>query len=1223
MCGTRLAHTCPVCGTLNPPEFRFCGTCGTALGEGAAPVPALLQPPAALEPASATPPVTPLEGQRRIATVILADVQNSTDLMEQVGSEVWVEMMNQVLQLMETEIYRFGGQVDQFRGDGLVAFFGAATAHEDDPERAVLAGLSIQKAMQPFAQELLEQKNLEMKVRVGVNTGAVIVTSVGDRSQHREDTAMGEAIAIAARMETAAQPGTVLVSENTYRLVETAFKWQALGKIRVKGVSQPIAVYQPLDPQQNARESTDTQIFQAPPILSGRTLEFEVLKQSIQDLQRGHGQIVLVTGDKGIGKSFLLNQVRQYFVSQGVLINEALGDESAPLAEFEEEATLKKVIWLRGTCRSYQQSWPYSMWQDMLLRWLGMEPDETGDKILARLQHQAELLWGNDYQQQYPYLAALLSLPLETSIQARLNQMNAQDLQQQVFQAVCSWIETLAKRSPLIVTFLDMQWVDTSSLELLDYCLPLTDNEALVWLAVFRPDRTSPVWEFRHHVETEYPHRLTAIDLPPLSLTESGELIDQIIGPEALTPETRALVIEKSEGNPYYLQEILLGLIHQKVLVKEEETGSWQAVRAISSLDLPSSLQSLLLARIDRLSSGQRRVLQIAAVIGSVFWQKLLEALLNEDDNHLKEDLIGLQREQLVQERRRIPSLGMEYLFISPLLREVAYESLLSSQQVAYHLKIAEWIEASIGPEDRKPYEALIAYHYRRAGVRDKELYYTLRAGQQALSVYANVEAITHFTRTLELLDEMETETRDPIRLHDLYSRRFEALEGRAKAYYPSGNLEAGNADAVKLLSLADKLPDEPNWHIDALLANPYVQNIESQEDLDKGLPMAEEALALSQKIGDRRREMFSLIALANLRFMKRKPNSLELADQALTIARQLGDLRSEVDLLLGIGSAFGLDDLEQSSHYLEAALSISKKQDDKNTELRLLSAISPQFERTGDYYRQLVDYEQKRLKLAREVGNRLTEGHALMFCGQIQALYLGDYASGLELVQQALQLWEKTTSRLFPLLRVAQIQTMLGKFDEAQATIEIAKPVSEHFVDVLGQVGLGLVMAILYNQMGDEAHLKAALDSLNQVIRMAAENQVSRQYHMVAACESTAAHLALGGFLPGGQGAASDPKERKEHLRLALDSSQTALEIYEKFGFTQVMECVSEEILFRRSLALEANQQLDKAQEFLKWAFNEMMRKHALIPPESPYHKSYLENIKLHREIMERYSNR
>jgi len=1224
MCGTRLAQVCSACGTANPPEYRFCGNCGAALGDSASPaaqaaLPVLAGMPAAQAEVSGAS----LEGERRIATVILADVQNSTDLMEQIGSEAWVDLMNQVLQRMETEIYRFGGVVDQFRGDGLVAFFGATTAHEDDPERAVLAGLAIQKTVKAYASDLTEQKGLDLKVRVGVNTGEVIVTSVGDRLRHREDTAMGEAISIAARMETAAQPGTVLVSQNTYQLTRAAFKWQPLGRIRVKGISQPIAVYQPLDPQQEEEgtPAAGQQTTRLPHVLTGRTEEFNTLMQAIDDLQHERGRIVLLTGDKGLGKSFLLNQVREQLVKQGVLISEVCSPPADAADDHKEADLPKEVVWMRGSCRSYQQSWPYSMWLDFLQRWLSMEPEEPGEKVLIRLRQQCEGFWGSEFESYYPFLAALLSLPLEKNYQARLNQLDAANLQQQLFQAVRGLVEAMARRGPLVLSFLDMQWVDASSLELLNYCLPLSDSEAIILMAVFRAERNSPVWDFRHHVETEYPHRLTAIDLPPLTQAECNEMIDLSLGPDSLSSETRSLVIERSEGNPYYLQEILHNLIDQKVLVQEPSRGSWSETRVISTLDLPSSLQSLLLARIDQLSANERHVLQVAAVIGSTFWYNMLENLLGDNHNdHLKDYLTSLQRDQLIQERRRVPTLGMEYAFNSPLVREVAYESLLNTQRVAYHRKIAEQFETAINDEDRKQYEVLIAYHFGRAGIREKELEYTLRAGQQALNVNANYEAFGYFTRAIELLDELESETSDPTRLVPLYKQRFAALLARSGANYMAGRLEDGGADAKALLLLSDKIPGEPIYRIDALLAHPYVRNAESLDDLIKGRPMIDEALELSQKIGDKRREMFSLIALAGNYHTSHDARWNEMGDRALTIARQVGDLRTEVDLLIGIGSAYGMDDLTQSKHYLEAALSISQKQNDKFTEMRLLSAISPQFERDGDYYRQLVDYEQKRVKLAREVGNRLTEGHALMFCGQIQAIYLGDYAGGLELVEQSQRLWEETTSRLFPLLRIAQIHTCMGNYDKALKTLEEAKPVGERYFDMLGRAGLELVTSILYNALGDEAHLKSVLEISNQVTQLVTDNLVSRQYRMVAACEAAAAHLALGGFLPNSQGTAKQSVDRKEHLRLALECSQSALDIYKDFGFTQVVECTGQEILYRHSLALAANGQAEAAADFLGQAYEEMMRKHALIPESTPFHLSYLENIKLHREIRDRY---
>ena len=475
MCGTRLARDCPACGFANPPDHRFCGQCGTRLSDQLGPA----QPPQLQFPVEAEVPTHPppapiqLEGERRLATVILADVTGSTDLLEQIGTEAWVEIMNRVLHILEAEIYRFGGEVDQFRGDGLVAFFGAKSAHEDDPERAVLAGLAMQTAIKPYAAELTEQEGIDLQLRVGVNTGEVIVASVGDSRQYSEDTAMGEGIALAARMETAAEAGTVLVSENTYRLVQSQFEWKPLGEITVKGVSQPVAVYRPLAPRPDADGLPRLQTYGLSIPLIGRKVEFRTLKGCVEDLYDGRGGIVIVTGDKGLGKSFLVAEVRHHFARHGALLAEA---HAAGSVGDRPERGPAPLTWLRGRCRSYDQSWPFSMWLDLLRGWLGMREGEPKEETRDRFRRQAELLWGDRLAEHYPYLATFLSLPLEDVFAERVKHLDAEGLRQQFFFALRSWVEAMAKRGPLVLAFADVHWADTTSLDLLKYCLPLCDD---------------------------------------------------------------------------------------------------------------------------------------------------------------------------------------------------------------------------------------------------------------------------------------------------------------------------------------------------------------------------------------------------------------------------------------------------------------------------------------------------------------------------------------------------------------------------------------------------------------------------------------------------------------------------------------------------------------------------------------------------------------------------
>ena len=1207
-CGTRLTVACSECGFANPLDYRFCGMCGTRLSVDAEqPIieQSVFLPKAEDEP-SLPPETSPLEGERRVVTVVLTDLTDSTNLLEKVGTEGWVELMNRILHILESEIYRFGGEISQFRGDGLVAFFGATAAHEDDPERAILAALSMQRAFALYMRELVQSEAIDLQMRVGVSTGEVIVAAGGGRQQWQE-TAMGIAVAVAARMETAAEPGTVLVSEHTYQLVKPQFEWQSLGEISVKGVSQPIRIYRP------QRHITDIELlpygaaFPETMPRIGRETAFHTLKSCIEGLFEGRGGIVTLQGDKGNGKSFLLNEVQQYFAHREAL----LAETQATSAQ-----TKNSLTWVRGRCRSYSQTWPYSMWLDLFRDWLGIRPDESKEEKLASLRRHAEKLWGDELGEHYPYLATFLGYPLEEVFAEKIRHLDSEGLRQRFFLAVRSWIEAESRSSPLVLAFSDMQWADDSSLDLLRYCLSICDNESLLWLLSFRPEREASVLKFYHYVEAEYPHRLTNVELQPLTQAQSWELINHLIGPETLPEETRELILRNAGGNPYYILELIRALIDKGILARDSDSSPWRLTRTVTTLDMPSSLQRLLLARIDRLSAQERLVLQIAAVIGPVFWLGMVQALLGESPA-LKADLTGLQRNQLIQESGRVPELGMQYLFRSPLFRDAAYDSLLSNQKASHHLKAAEYLENLVNTDVLGNYDGMLAYHYQGAGNPKKELFYTFLAAERERQIYANAEALQDYNRVMELLDSLEKDAQSNGQKRAIQTQRFEALIGRRQVNFQLGNMEASRVDTRALLPLAREMEDDPVWLIDALLAQVEISR-DTRDDLTQGLQMAQEALALAKQLGDEHREMRSLIRIANTYAALNNPAWKELSEHALSLARRLGDLKTEVNLLLSLGGKYGMDDLPRSREYLQAALSRSETLNDKATKLSLLQAIGQQFEQEGDYFRQLTEYEQERRRLSREIGNRFAEGNALMFCGQIQALYLGDYETGLELELQALHFWGNITDRLFPLLRIAQIQTAQGRHTEALATLELARPLEQKIIWDIGRAGLGLVTAILYNALGDEGHLHSALDITSQIQQMVSNSLISRQYHMAAACEDSAAHLKLAQHLAGRK---RTKTAHQTHLAQALESSHSALTIYEQFGFVQIVECTSQEIFYRHSQALAANDHPAEAAEFVTRAYVEMMRKHDFIPAGSPYRKTFLEKIQLHRAIQTAYA--
>lgn len=1240
MCGAPLPKRCQACGFVNPPEFRFCGRCGTSLeetadprgeaeqpstGEGTSkathhapqdltqavattpsPLPKPAKQPPEEEEAPASSGVELFAGERRVATIILADVQRSTDLLERIGTERWVEVMNRIFQLMEAEIYRFGGRVDQFRGDGLVAFFGARAAHEDDPERAIMAALAMQDRVADYANDLADEDIL-VRLRVGVNTGEVIVTQVGDRRQYSEDTAMGEAVALAARMETAAEPGTVLVSENTYRLVQSRFEWETLGEIKVKGVQAPVAVYRPLAPQDDLAYMERAQAFAFSPVLIGRQEQFETLKRRVEDLHDGRGGIALVTGETGIGKSFMVAEVRHHFARQGALLAQV---------QEREETTQPALSWLRGRCRSYEQSWPYSMWSDLLRNWLDILPTESDEEIQGCFRRQAEVLWGEEMSEYYPYLADFLSLPLEPRFAERIKHLDAEGKRRRLFLAMRNWLAALAAHEdngrPLVISFHDVHWADTTSLDLLEHCLPLCDQYPLLWLIIFRPDRASPAWEFRYHVETEYPHRLSNLSLPPLTEEESGEFIDHLIGPNVLPEATCSLIVSKAEGNPYYIQELIHSLVAQDVLVQEPETGRWQVTRTVTSIDLPDSLQSLLLARIDRLGADARHVLQVASAIGPVFWSDLLGALLEGDAAALVRHLTRLQRENLIRERGQACCLGMEYAFNSALIRDALYDGLLRPQRVGYHRRITHYFEKHIDLEKRAQYNSLLAYHHRQAGERRKELTYLLRAARDAQEIYANSEAVERYTEALQLIEHLESNTVEDVERHRLRKKRFEVLNERSAVLRLMGDQTAARADSRSLLQLAHKLDDEPELLIDALLDQPSVVRWRDEEELRAGLPLTKKALALARQIDDRHREMEALNAIANQRLYLNDPAWQDAGEEALEIARALGDRRFEAHLLIMLGKFCNwTDQPEQGMAYFKAAMPICKELDDKMMEIALLDQLGLEEERQGDYYRLLTEYQQKRLRLCREIGYRDGEGNSLMLCGQTRGVYLGDYDGAMERLDGALQILGDTPVEMYVLLRVMQIEALRGNFEPALEALERAQRIGEQAVFATARAGLRLGVIMLYNALGDEDHLRAAKDMISELHEMLEENPLlTHQYEIALACEATALHLGLTALTSG--------QEQVKHREAALESSQRGLETYETLGFVQIIECVSEKVLFRHSQALRANGREAEADDYLRQANEEIERKHALIPEESLFRRTYLKNIALHREIRE-----
>lgn len=1228
MCGACLVQICTNCEFANPLAFVFCGQCGhplavSSVGAQRSELPAdelssdtqaifaprsSAESPAGLDDETRTQNLVTLEGEHRLATVIIADVKGSTNLFEQLGTEAWVALMNHVFQILEAEIYHYGGMVDQFRGDGLVAFFGTTLAHEDDPERAVLAALAMQRELKVFATELAEQKGVELLLRIGLNTGEVIVANIGEQSQHSEDTAMGEAIAIAARMESAAEPGTVLVSENTYHLVQSRFKWEALGEITAKGVSQPIAVYRPIEPLVGMQRSFHLRMQNLSSKLIGHDAQFEALQECVGSLYTSQGGIVMLTGSEGTGKTELVTALRERDQRNRAIVATAV--DKKQILEM-----IPALSWLFGNCRSYEQTRPYALWLDLLHSWVDEDGSGYQSDLQDRLYAKTAALWGEQMQEYYPYLATILSLPLSDEFAARLKHLDGEGLQRQIRLALIKWLEAMSSQGPIVLVLDDVHWADTSTLELLEHCFELCERQPVLLIMVFRQDRAQPLHGLCDFVKDKYAHLLTRVELQPLTAEQSHELIDDLVGASTLPADMYALIVEKAQGNPFYIKELIHMLIRDSTLVWDEQSGRWITTQVVTSLDLPDTVRGLLLANMATLSPQQRHILQIASVIGPVFWLNVM-AYLVQDRRMLEHHLAMLQESQFIQAGQQVPEFGQEYSFQSHMMRDAAYTSLLSTLRVTYHRQVAEYLEDFLGIETLPQYYNLLAYHYSSAQDSSKELFYRLRAAEQARTIYAaDKEALRHYTKALELLEEMEAQTTDETRLYVIRTQRFEVLDGRRGVFFALGDFAAGAADASALLPLARQLDDDPAWLIDALLRQPIVKSWQDKDQLEEGISLTQQALELARQIGDRHRELLCLIAIVRQRLTVHDPDAEKTGEYALQLARELNDRQKEAQVLVGMGSIYvWSDQQERGVAYLEAALPLSRMLDDKITEMELLNLLSIRSERQGDYTRMLSEYHEKRLQIAREIGHLPLQASALMHCGQILGIYLGDHTQGLKLLREAEQFWKERPGGLFVLLRIVQVLTAQGQYEEAINTLACARSLEEQTTLDMGQAGFRLVAALLYNALGDRERAQKAVELAEEARLLVSTRQfLPRHYEMAADVASSTAHLRLAAH-------ADDDTERQMHYERALAWSQAAYDLYQALQGVQIIECTSEQIMFCHSEALSANGQYEQAREYVERAYDETMRKLELIPAHSAFRQTFLNNIPLHLAIQKAY---
>ena len=623
-CGARLEHLCPACQTPNAGDAQFCKRCGHSLV--AAPPPTAAARTEFAAPQSYTPKHlaekilvsrSALEGERKQVTVLFVDVSGFTSLSERLDPEDVHRLMTRAFELMLGEVHRYEGTVNQFLGDGIMALFGAPIAHEDHARRALYAALGIRNVLGAYEDELQRGQGITLKIRQGLNTGLVVVGSIGT-DLRMDYTAVGDTTNVAARLLQVAERGRIVMSETTQRLAHGYFHTRDLGELRVKGKADAIHGFELIGARE-ARTRLDVSADRGLTPYVGREGELEILLQCFEKAKTGQGQMVFVVGDAGIGKSRLLYEFRQ-----------RLGDEAT---------------WVEGRCLSFGQSMAFHPIIDMLKRNFRVEEGDAEGTIAQKLARDVALL-GEDLRPILPYLYYLLSLdPGDVAVAT----MDPQRRRGEIFGALRRLLVRASEVRPQVIVHEDVHWIDKASEESLLFTADSIPTNRILHILTYRPGYKRPFDEHSYQ---------TRIALSTLSGEDSVEMANAALGTNDLPDDLRGLIVRKAEGNPFFVEEVVRSL--QELGAIRRVQDRYVLSTRLDEIVIPDTIQDVIMARIDRLADAPKKTLQLASVIGREFTRRLLDRMGDIRDR-TEGFLRDLKAIELIYEKTLFPELA--YMF--------------------------------------------------------------------------------------------------------------------------------------------------------------------------------------------------------------------------------------------------------------------------------------------------------------------------------------------------------------------------------------------------------------------------------------------------------------------------------------------------------------------------------------------------------------------------------
>jgi class 3 adenylate cyclase/tetratricopeptide (TPR) repeat protein len=712
-CGHKFELKCPQCGHPLPPVAKFCEMCGHPLSKLKEIPPIDYSKPKSYTPKFLTDKIlttrSSIEGERKLVTVLFADVANFTAMSEKLDPEEVHQIMDGCFRILMDEIHKYEGTINQFTGDGVMALFGAPIAHEDHAQRACYAALSIQKALVEYGEKVRKERGLDFKMRMGLNSGPVVVGSIGD-DLRMDYTAIGDTINLASRIETIAKPGTILLSDHTHKLAKDFFKFESLGKVQVKGKEELQEAYELLRTSE-VKTRIEAAVVSGLTKFVGRKREMEALREALHKVRTGSGQVVGIVGEAGVGKSRIIFEMREMFSKE-------------------------EYGYLEGRCVHYGGSVAYLPILDILRSYFEIKEGEHEFLIKKKMKEKISQL-DETIKSVLPPFQELLSLQPDDETYLKLERKQKRE---KIFEAIRNLFIRESQNKPLVLVFEDLQWIDKTSEEFLDYFIGWLANTPILLILLYRP-------EYTHRWGSKSYYSNVRVD--QLSLETSAELVQSILSEGEIVPELRELILGKAAGNPLFMEELTHTLLENGSIQRKGD--QYVLSKRLTDIQVPDTIQGIIAARIDRLDESLKRIMHVASVIGREFAFRILQSIM-EMKEELKSHLANLQGLEFIYEKRLFPEL--EYIFKHALTQEVAYNSLLLKRRKEIHGKIGGAIE-EIYSDKREEFYEMLAYHYTNSDNLGKAVQYLKLSGNKAMRTYSPIEAFHFYRDAIGILKQM------------------------------------------------------------------------------------------------------------------------------------------------------------------------------------------------------------------------------------------------------------------------------------------------------------------------------------------------------------------------------------------------------------------------------------------------------------------------------------